>query len=534
MGLSRSLAVAIGASSLAALSALAQPAPAEMPAGERIYRRGVSASGQPITAIVQGDLRVRASDMPCVNCHRRSGFGTSEGPVTVPPVAGRVLFAPVTRGTAELTAVRTSGAGTRPAYTVEALLNALRDGIDPSGRMLSPTMPRYAVTEADVAALTTYLRSLSAGTPPGLTESRIHFATIVTDDVPAERRASMLEVLRAYVRVKNAGTRHEARRRERGPWDMKQHYQNYREWVLHEWVLRGDASEWAAQLEALYREQPVFALLGGLSDGDWTPIHEFSARRGIPAILPQAPIVPGAPADPFYSLYFTRGVALEAETLVRHLAQNAASQRVAQISRCGSAGAAAADMVTRDAPLALRVVSSCLEPGRGVTAADLRRLIPEGTNALVLWLDTRDSAAFDALASQDGPIPQGAEIYASSTLLGEAAMRLSPALMPRVSLLNTFVAPGEIERRAWRALTWFKANQVTPADRLVAVDAFYAAAVAGDALSMPGTLESREYFLERIEHMAGRSPNPSAHPGMSFDPTHRVGYSVCRIVKVSS
>jgi hypothetical protein len=131
-------------------------------------------------------------------------------------------------------------------------------------------------------------------------------------------------------------------------------------------------------------------------------------------------------------------------------------------------------------------------------------------------------------------MPQGTEIYVSSTLLGESALRLPPALMSRASLLNTFVAPGDIERHAWRALVWFKANKIAPADRLVAVDAFFAAAVVGDALSMPGTLASREYFDERIEHMAGRSPNPSAHPGVSFGPTHRFGYSVCKVVKVSS
>jgi hypothetical protein len=38
---------------------------------------------------------------------------------------------------------------------------------------------------------------------------------------------------------------------------------------------------------------------------------------------------------------------------------------------------------------------------------------------------------------------------------------------------------------------------------------------------MPRTLGSREYFVETIEHMAGRSLNPTAYPSVSFEPGRR-------------
>ena len=78
-----------------------------------------------------------------MNCHRRSGWGTVEGQVTTPPIAGSWLFNPATLGAAQMT-VRTTGPGTRPAYDDPSLGRALRDGVDPAGRALSPTMPRYA------------------------------------------------------------------------------------------------------------------------------------------------------------------------------------------------------------------------------------------------------------------------------------------------------------------------------------------------------------------------------------------------------
>ena len=206
------------------------------------------------------------------------------------------------------------------------MLQALRDGVDPAGRPLSPTMPRYAVSAADAKALGAYLRTLGEQAPPGVDEAIVNVATILTPRVSAERRASMLDVLRTFVRAKNGGTRYETRRREKGPWDMKQQYQGYRDWVLHEWELQGAPGEWPAQLEELYRKQPVYAIVGGIADEDWSPIDAFCARHKIPAVLPQTPLPPSSPAgDGFYSLYFSKGVALEAQAIAHHLAGGGAS-----------------------------------------------------------------------------------------------------------------------------------------------------------------------------------------------------------------
>src|SRR6185503_10947429 len=179
---------------------------------------GLSIAGRPVAATVQGDIRVESTGMACVNCHRRSGMGSAEGPLVVPALVGPVLFAPVTKGAPELGPPRTTGPGTREAYTDAALLRAVRDGVDPSGRPLSPTMPRYAIGEADANALGAFLRTLGGGPPPGVSEAVVHIATIVAPGVSAARRASMLDVLRTFVRAKNGGTRYETRRRRSGGW----------------------------------------------------------------------------------------------------------------------------------------------------------------------------------------------------------------------------------------------------------------------------------------------------------------------------
>ena len=498
--------------------------------GERLYLKGVSVKGTPISATVQGDLRVRSTDMPCGNCHRRSGWGTAEGPVVTPALVGSVLFQPVTRGAVQI-GTRTSGAGTRPAYDDDTLRRALREGVDPAGRTLSPTMPRYDVSFEDVTALGAHLRTLSAAPPPGVTESTIHFATVIGPGVSTSRRDSVLDVLRAFVRAKNADSRHETRRRERGPWDMKEQYQLYRQWAVHEWQLTGPPQEWNAQLEQLYSKQPVFAILGGVIDDDWSPIDEFCVRHGVPQVLPQTPQPPVRSTDPFYGLYFSRGVTADAEKLARELQSADSARRAVQVSRCGSAGAAAAAAFSRQSALSLRVKSECF-PANGRFDGDAWGDLLEQADTLIAWLDDRDMGALDALASRDDLLAKLKEVYVSSALLGERALTLSPGLAAKTSVVHPFVAPEEFDSYAWRTLTWIKGNQLAPVDRWLAANAFFAATLAGDALAMPRTLASRELFVERLEHMAARSPQRSAYPSISFDATHHFGSAAFRIVKL--
>jgi hypothetical protein len=526
--------VLLAACLLALLSAMGQAASGGESAGEALYRRGIAQGGGSVNATVQGDLRVRSTEMPCVNCHRRSGWGTSEGSLTVPPIAAPLLFRPVTQGALQL-GPRTSGPGTRPAYDgAAAILAAVRDGVNPAGRTLSPTMPRYGLSEADAVALTEYLKQLGAGAPPGVTDSQVHLATIVTDGVSPERRASVLDVLRTFARAKNAGTRYEDRRREHGPWDMKQHYSNYRDWVLHEWVLTGAPAGWPAQLDALYAREPVFAILGSITDEAWTSIDAFSARHGIPSVLPQTPLPPAQSNDRFYTFYFSRGVALEAETLARHLLESAHRGGVLQLSRCNSAGSEAAAAFTQAAGSTMKVTSRCIPDPASLGREAWRDLVRGGAESLVLWLDERDQRLVDLAAREEAAARDIRAIYLSSTLLGGKAHAAARAFNGRAQLLQTVVAPETFDRHAGRALTWFKANKLSASDPVAATNAFFAATLVADALMMPGTLGSREYFIERLEHMAGRTAQRSAYERISFDATRRFGSVACYILKVQS
>jgi hypothetical protein len=233
--------------------------------GRRLYREGILPSGQPVAALVAGDVPVHGPQLTCLGCHRRSGMGTTEGTANVPPIAGPLLFAPG------------GGPHPRPAYTDETLARAIREGVDPAGRRLDPLMPRYHLGDADVRALAAYLRTLSARMAPGVTQETIRFATVVADDAPPAARDAMLDVLERFFAEKNAGTRQESRRARGQPTDAAN--RGYRRWLLSRWRLQGAPATWTAQLEEQYQREPVFAVLSGLAAGSWRPVHDFCERN---------------------------------------------------------------------------------------------------------------------------------------------------------------------------------------------------------------------------------------------------------------
>ena len=77
----------------------------------------------------------------------------------------------------------------RPAYTDESLATVLWTGVDPAGRKLNPIMPLYHLEDSDMAILVHYLKNLSVDQAPGVDDTTIRFATVVTDRCSGRRPA---------------------------------------------------------------------------------------------------------------------------------------------------------------------------------------------------------------------------------------------------------------------------------------------------------------------------------------------------------
>lgn len=514
--------------------AMANPAEVELLPGQHIYRDGILPSGEPLRATVQQGVALSGTDAACTKCHRRSGLGSSEGSNNIRPIAGRLLLSRIEPAWPTATG-GTLGAGARvterPVYTEATLARALREGLDPSGHALDPLMPRYHMADADISHLHRYLSTLSLQSAPGVSDTTIHFATIIAPDVSADRSQAMLNVLQAFFKDKNGGTRKETRRRELG---REQMYRAYRTWVLHPWTLSGSPDSWRGQLAAYYRQQPVFAVIGGIGGGTWQPVHTFCETFEIPCVFPDVDY-PDVTGTGYYPLYFSRGVTLEAEVLAKHLleaGQSAKHGTVVQVYRDDALGRLPAQVLHETLPLGSgkTVVDYPLEEGDHLSMEVVAKLAGDRPYVLVVWLGPADLKGAGLTGSPPAALK---EIYMSASLSAMRQPDIPLGWLSRLNMVYPFDLPASREQRLARMRAWLHARKIPLADERTQANAFFAASVTGDAVSHLGDNFSRDYLIERIEQMAQTALSPSIYPHLSLGPGQRFASKGGYIVRFS-
>ena len=528
------LLAALGCQLIASHVARAQATPAadagvdaaQLALGQRIYREGIGASGQPLKALGAAQTALGGRDVACATCHRRSGYGTSEGKFVIRPIIGPALRQEQTLNVRTVRGKARLGVSPRPPYSEASLARAIRTGIDAAGKPLDPAMPRYALSDVEMKSLAAYLFSLSAQPSPGVDDQDIHFATVIQPGVTPGRGRAMLDVMQAFVKDKGGSARQEEQRRDAGNMRMAR---SYRKWVLHIWELSGPSETWNAQLEAYYSQQPVFALIGGLGASSWRPIHEFSERLEIPSVFPlvDLPVISGSNN---YNLYFSRGVVLEAEVLAKFLREQGESGKILQVYRRDDAGAAAAAtfrtaLATGRAPEGPAVEDQVLEGTSNV--AFWRKVYGANPGALVLWLGAGDLDGAQAPDSAAAPA-----MYLSSNLL---AGRLPAAIVKagtNVRLVYPSDLPPKRDTRLLRDKLWLHNKGIPITDETVQINTLFTMTVVSDVVGHIMDSFSRDLFVERIEHVVGQTPMASIYPSVSLGPGQRFAAKGSSIVQV--
>ncbi|MBI4995952.1 MAG: hypothetical protein HZA64_09470 [Rhodocyclales bacterium] len=478
--------------------------------GKRLYRDGILPSGEPVVATVAGGVQTRGRQAACATCHRKSGLGAAEGQNVIRPLTVPGFFAGQenTRRYARPRFVRVR----QLQYTDEAFDRALREGASIDGRTLNPLMPRYQLDTQAIAALRAYLTSVALRPAPGVTDTDIHFATIIAPDAEPRVREATLRVLTAMVDTHNAGTRSESHRRQAGIESM---HVDWRRWTLHVWELTGGPETWQAQLDRYLGAQPVFSVLSG-AGGDWRPVHDFCERQELPCLFPNVDL-PGRSEPGSYTLYLSRGLLLEADVMVRHLAEQGVSGSVVQIRHDAFRAGAAADAF-REAWRARgkgEVVEKVLRPGdRMNTVLDGVRATKPA--AVILWLEGADLAQLGA-----NDLPANALLLASGTLLGEAPPALAPRMEDRLLVVWPFALPTVGEPPLDRVRQWITARGIGEGNQRAQANTYFAASMAGDAITQLANNYSQEYLIERIEHGANRSLATGAFPLAELGPGQR-------------
>ena len=511
--------------------------------GERIYRNGILPSGEPLTAVVQGNIPVDGTMFSCVSCHLRSGLGSLEGEVLTPPTTGNVLYKPW--DSHRETAKMWSGGGSRKqymhfmtrigdfpkrsAYTDETLADAILGGSNPEGREFLGVMPRYALGERDMAILIAYLKSLSKDPSPGVTETTVRFATVVTEEVDRKERDEMLVPLERHIQVYNNRRPPQAGYRT-GAGGKIIADPVFPQTSLAVWELKGPPETWRIQLEEYYRKEPVFALLGGITTKEWRPIHEFSEENAIPCLFPITDL-PVVSATDWYTLYFSKGFYQEGETAAHHLARTedpAPAGTVVQVypdtpeGKAFAAGFRDAWSESGRGPL----VDRALPAGTPATREVLERATGKDRRAvLVLWTGAEVLPALEAAAGKDDGI---STIYLSASLLKDGLLTVPEMLRERTYITYPYglsgPAPGTKGEKAPPEIT----------DRRIGDKFAFLRSVLNEVFKSWQPNFYRDYMLDIIDcslHLESDVITPFER--ISFGPNQRYTSKGCFIVQLS-
>jgi mono/diheme cytochrome c family protein len=514
-------ALASGAPALP-VAAGSAPNPASRPdllqIGQRIYRDGILPSGAALHGERVSGIGVDGQAAACATCHRRSGFGTSEGVSVIPPITGEYLFRPGGRlEDIDLRYMPGFQPG-RKAYDEDGVKRAIREGIGRHGQALDYLMPRFGLDDQAMAALLAYLKQLSREPFPGTTPETLHFATIVTPDTDPARRRAMLEVMQRFIEDKNQYLKGGGRALKS---DRGVQYRVKRAWALHVWELSGAAQTWEAQLDRHLAAQPVFAAISGLGGKNWAPVHRFCERVALPCILPNVDL-PAAWADhDFYTIYFSRGVLLEAGLIAQRLIDDAAAssqRRMVQIARQDDIGADAATALkamkaTTDLRSQLRlVVTERPESELAQALSDVR-----AGDVLVLWL-----RAGDLKALPETP-PAGVTVFVSGILGGLEDTPLPSGWRKSAHLTYPFDLPDQRRVRMNFPLGWFRLRGIPVVDERLQSDTYVAMGIVSEMVGE--MLESfvPEYLVERTQDMISRRLVNGYYPRLALAQDQRFG-----------
>jgi hypothetical protein len=194
----------------------------------------------------------------------------------------------------------------------------------------------------------------------------------------------------------------------------------YRTLSLAVWRLKGAPDTWGRQLEAHLAKDPVFALLGGITYGEWKPIHTFCETHQLPCLFPITDL-PVISSTDWYTQYFSKGYYQEGQAAARYLHSQdtpVPANRIVQIVQEGpEARELAKGFRETWQELGQGVVKEIQLP-QGTTLMDdalAHILREEKPTTVLLWTG---AGAYDAVSGLAGRPDQPEAVFMSSRLLG--------------------------------------------------------------------------------------------------------------------
>jgi hypothetical protein len=343
----------------------------------------------------------------------------------------------------------------------------------------------------------------------------------------------MLAPLKAYVTDKNSQVRNDELRAKQGVFYKRDNYTPYRRLSLSVWELKGPPQSWSGQLQAYYRKEPVFALLGGIAAGDWAPIHRFCEEQKIPSIFPVTDYPVISETD-WYTVYFSKGLYQEGEAAARYLRGEeaaAAGERIVQVFRDRREGRTLAKAF-RETWQQFGQVGPEERPvaaGEVVDANFWQRLASRYPGAvLLLWLGSEDLQDIEVLAAT-GP----KMVFASASLLGDDLNSLPDQVRGTTFITYPHRLP-QAEQPIQRVVKrWLQVRGIPVTNLRIQSKMYFLGRYLSNIITRIQDDYYRDYFLDMIDMMKDEYYVIANYPRLSFGQGQRYASKGCYIVQLA-
>lgn len=473
--------------------------------GKLIYTKGVSAANRIINAAIStSEAPASATILPCIQCHGLDGRGIG---IISPDINWAVLTDPKGHEHPQ----RAHG-----AYDEAALAHAIRFGRDPADNEFEPTMPKYAMADADMDDLIAYLKVIDAELDPGLSATTIRIGTVLPIYGPlAETGRAMQGILKAYFRTVNSAGGVHGR-------DL--------ELVVGEYGDDEMPAFWQAQ--DLVRQEPLFAMVSSYLPGFEAEFTDLVDSQKLPHIGPASSF--GASKTSRYEFVLQAGLSEQSEVLVEAVTEQALSA-LADVPKFGvvfprARGISAAGEAVRERGAAVsgqRVATVSYELGAFDAATTAATMRDAGAEAIVVL---GSAAEFVALGERFAEIDWSPTLLAPAILSERAVFNLPEAFRGEVFLAYASLPADRSKEGVALFETLHQNYALDYSNSIAQIAAFSAARVLVEGLERAGPAPSRERLVSALESLSDFQPGLTA--AVSFGPERRLGAGGAWVVRV--